>query len=90
MGATWATDVACVLLLIRIVYEEHEGENLEPVVHSKQKFFSFFTAFGTIVFAFGGHPAFPTFQADMRNKADFKWAVMLGYLSRSLLITLNY
>ena len=44
-------------------------------------FTSFFMAFGTICFAFGGHPAFPTFQADMINQKHFGRAVLLGYLS---------
>lgn len=79
VGATCATAIACILLLIRMLYEEHKGDSPTNVIHSRQEFVSFFTAFGTIVFAFGGHPAFPTFQADMRNKADFKWAVLLGY-----------
>jgi vesicular inhibitory amino acid transporter len=66
-------------LLVRVVEDK---DKIPHVQHSKQHFFSFFTAFGTIVFAFGGHPAFPTFQADMKNKADFKWAVLLGYMSK--------
>ncbi|XP_052089874.1 uncharacterized protein LOC127726532 [Mytilus californianus] len=78
VGATLATGLACILLLARIIQDKDKhGTTVE---HSKQEFTSFFTAFGTIVFAFGGHPAFPTFQADMRNKADFKWAVLLGYM----------
>lgn len=77
VGATLATAFACILLLARVIQDKGKVPHVE---HSEQKFFTFFTAFGTIVFAFGGHPAFPTFQADMKNKADFKWAVLLGYM----------
>lgn len=80
VGATLATGLACILLLARIIQDK--DKHGDTVVHSEQEFTSFFTAFGTIVFAFGGHPAFPTFQADMKNKADFKWAVLLGYMSK--------
>lgn len=77
VGATIATAIACVLLLVRVVEDK---DKVPHVQHSKPDFFSFFTALGTIVFTFGGHPAFPTFQVDMKNKADFKWAVLLGYM----------
>lgn len=76
VGATAATGTACVILLANIIKDESSHTFLvEPV-----DFTSFFMAFGTICFAFGGHPAFPTFQADMRNQKNFGKAVLLGYL----------
>ncbi|KAK3097482.1 hypothetical protein FSP39_010023, partial [Pinctada imbricata] len=77
VGATGATALACVLLLIRMGMDKG---NVHPVQHDSTKFTPFFMAFGTIVFAFGGHPAFPTFQTDMKRPKDFKWAVLLGYM----------
>lgn len=77
VGATLATAVACVLLVIKVAMEDGAWD---PVLHSTTEFEPFFMAFGTIVFAFGGHPAFPTFQTDMKKPGDFKWAVLLGYL----------
>ncbi|KAJ8315272.1 hypothetical protein KUTeg_007422 [Tegillarca granosa] len=78
VGATIATSIACIILTINVGID---SKTSDPVEHSPQEFMTFFTAFGTIVFAFGGHPAFPTFQADMRRTKDFKWAVLLGYIS---------
>lgn len=40
---------------------------------------SFATAFGTILFAFGGASAFPNFQNDMKEKEKFPKAVMFGF-----------
>ncbi|XP_060063323.1 uncharacterized protein LOC132543823 [Ylistrum balloti] len=79
VGATIATAIACVVLITNIGLESKDKVD-EPVIHNKIKFLDFFTAFGTIVFAFGGHPAFPTFQNDMKKQKEFKWAVFLGYL----------
>lgn len=56
-------------------------ERVGALIHSEVDFTSFSVAFGTICFGFGGHPAFPTFQADMRKQNNFGWAVLLGYLS---------
>lgn len=53
-----------------------------PVIHGQITFETLSVAFGTICFGFGGHPAFPTFQADMRRQKDFGWAVLIGYLSK--------
>ncbi|XP_062577099.1 uncharacterized protein LOC134238969 [Saccostrea cucullata] len=77
VGATLATAVACILLIIKVALDEG---TYDPILHSKTEFEPFFMAFGTIVFAFGGHPAFPTFQTDMKKPSDFKWAVTLGYI----------
>ncbi|XP_048769154.1 uncharacterized protein LOC125675475 isoform X2 [Ostrea edulis] len=77
VGATVATALACVLLIINVAMDKG---TYNPVLHSRTEFEQFFMAFGTIVFAFGGHPAFPTFQTDMRKPSDFKWAVLMGYI----------
>ena len=39
-------------------------------------------AFGTICFAYGGHPGFPTFQADMKQPEKFGKAIFLAYMSK--------
>ena len=77
VGATAATGTACVILLVNIIEDKSHNTFVEAPVD----FTSFFMAFGTICFAFGGHPAFPTFQADMINQKHFGRAVLLGYLS---------
>ncbi|KAL3882288.1 hypothetical protein ACJMK2_028650 [Sinanodonta woodiana] len=77
VGATCATAVACVILVANMIKDK---PNHPTVEHSNPDFLSFFTAFGVICFAFGGHPAFPTFQTDMRNQKHFGRAVLVGYL----------
>lgn len=52
-------------------------------MHTDVDVISFFTAYGTICFAYNGHPCFPTFQSDMKNPKQFGKALILGYLSKS-------
>ena len=81
VGATAATGTACVILLANIIKDKDDHTFIEAPID----FTSFFMAFGTICFAFGGHPAFPTFQADMKNQRNFGKAVLFGYLSKYVL-----
>ncbi|EGT31378.1 hypothetical protein CAEBREN_28936 [Caenorhabditis brenneri] len=53
-----------------------------PSLEAKQ----FTLAYGTIVFAFGGHGAFPTIQHDMANPGQFNKSVISSYI----LITIVY
>ena len=41
-------------------------------------FESFFLAFGTILFCFGGMAAFPTIQADMKEPRKFTHSVLIA------------
>ena len=53
---------------------------LPPVQHSNPTFSGFFSAFGTILFAFGGASIFPTIQVDMKNTDEFPKAVAIGII----------
>lgn len=78
VGAVVSTSIACCLILANIV---HDGQKLQPATYPPLQFDSFFMAFGTICFAFGGHPAFPTFQTDMKEPEKFGRAIFIAYFS---------
>ncbi|XP_071495864.1 uncharacterized protein [Diadema antillarum] len=75
IGAMGATSIACLLMFIQILMDIPE----EPPSHTSPSFVSFFIAFGTIIFAFGGHAAFPTIQHDMNDPRQFPKSVFLAY-----------
>lgn len=58
------------------------------VTHNEVDLRKFALAFGTILFSFGGAPAFPTIQHDMRVTADFPKAIFLGFFG--MLGTIEY
>ncbi|XP_071941763.1 uncharacterized protein [Antedon mediterranea] len=76
VGAMSATVLACLLMFVQILMDIKI--NPEPQ-HSNTTFKKFFVAFGTILFAFGGHAAFPTIQHDMKRPSNFKWGVIWSY-----------
>ena len=49
-----------------------------PITHANPSFVSFFNAFGTILFAFGGASCFPNIQVDMKNPDKFPVSVVAG------------
>ncbi|XP_045159616.2 uncharacterized protein LOC123525011 [Mercenaria mercenaria] len=77
-AATLATSAASIILFVSVLYNGRDVD-ISEVVHTKIDVISFFTAYGTICFAFNGHPAFPTFQSDMANPKKFGSALILGY-----------
>ncbi|KAK7478884.1 hypothetical protein BaRGS_00029865 [Batillaria attramentaria] len=77
VGATTATSLACIILVITMGVD---AKDAPPLVHREVDLLSFATAFGTICFAFGGHPTFPTFQTDMREPDKFGRSCLFAYL----------
>lgn len=76
VAATVATSIACVVIVANVSVDAQDAPRaFQPDLDAK----SFFMAFGTICFAFGGHPGFPTFQADMRQPEKFGKAIFLAY-----------
>ena len=49
-----------------------------------------FTAFSSIMFAFGGASTFPTIQADMKERSKFPIAALLGCGGKLLDINANF
>ncbi|VDO73062.1 unnamed protein product [Heligmosomoides polygyrus] len=81
---TWAVVIAmittsCAVVLIVIGasldYGLCSGYTGMPSYQPK----NFFLALGTLLFAYGGHSAFPTIQHDMRNPAEFTKSVILAF-----------
>ena len=46
-------------------------------------------AFSTIMFAFAGASTFPTIQADMKHKDQFKWSAIIACTSKQLFLMKN-
>ncbi|GFG32693.1 hypothetical protein Cfor_05159 [Coptotermes formosanus] len=77
IGALLTTAFACIFIFAQIV---KDGLDLtESVKHNSHGFRSFFLAFGTILFSFGGASTFPTIQNDMVQKRKFSTSVIIGF-----------
>uniref|UniRef100_A0A914WP92 Amino acid transporter transmembrane domain-containing protein n=1 Tax=Plectus sambesii TaxID=2011161 RepID=A0A914WP92_9BILA len=71
------TSGACILIVV--------GSQLDAPTCRHEAYFpsfslnTFFLGYGTIVFAFGGHAAYPTIQHDMKKPRQFHLSSMLAY-----------
>ena len=81
--ATAATATSSFILFGAVLYHG-SGVNISDVRHTNVDVITFFTAYGTICFAYNGHACFPTFQSDMKNPKHFGKALFLGYSSKPL------
>ena len=79
VAAVVATSIACVVAFANILHDSAISDL--PAFYPNLNFNDFFMAFGTICFAYGGHPGFPTFQADMKEPEKFGKAIFLAYMS---------
>jgi len=77
VGALITTVTACVLIMVNVGME---GAKLEAVEYPPASASGFFQAFGSIMFAFAGASTFPTIQADMRDRSQFKYAAIFAIL----------
>ncbi|VDM57812.1 unnamed protein product [Angiostrongylus costaricensis] len=71
------TSCAVVLIIIgsSLDYELCSSHTAMPPYNPR----NFFLALGTLLFAYGGHSAFPTIQHDMKNPAEFTKSVILAF-----------
>ncbi|RUS74070.1 hypothetical protein EGW08_018177, partial [Elysia chlorotica] len=76
LGAFASIGVACILLLIAMGQDARE---LSPSYHSPFRWTTFLMSFGTIFFAFGAHPSFPTFQSDMKQPKKFDRVLIFAF-----------
>uniref|UniRef100_A0A914EE17 Amino acid transporter transmembrane domain-containing protein n=1 Tax=Acrobeloides nanus TaxID=290746 RepID=A0A914EE17_9BILA len=78
IGAMITTSIAVSLIVYGALMDSKvcmEHVNYPDIHLSK-----FFMSFGTVMFAYGGHGAFPTIQHDMRRPYHFKRSVFLAFL----------
>ena len=74
-----STSLASILLLVQILMDM--PSDMSTVTHRAPSFQSFFLAFGTMLFAFGGLAIFPSIQNDMREPKRFGVSVLGGFAS---------
>ncbi|XP_054154352.1 uncharacterized protein LOC128952915 [Oppia nitens] len=77
-GAIGTTILGLILLIVQIIIDAPTFK--DKANHDSPTFSNFFLGFGTIVFAFGGAAAFPTFQNDMKDRTKFPIAVVVGFI----------
>ncbi|KAG8184418.1 hypothetical protein JTE90_004588 [Oedothorax gibbosus] len=75
--ALGTTVTACILLTIEIAKEAPKAIDVQ---YPPPTVLSFFLAFGTMLFAFGGAASFPTFQNDMKDRNKFTKAAVFGFV----------
>ncbi|EDV26356.1 uncharacterized protein TRIADDRAFT_22725 [Trichoplax adhaerens] len=73
------TITAVILIFINLMLIAPAPQDLASVPQAPVTFTSFFFAFGAILFAYGGHAAFPTVQHDMREPSKFKQSILISY-----------
>ncbi len=80
VGAMIATTLAVIIIVVGALIDAPTCAHIadRPPI----KYDRFFLAFGTIMFAYGGHAVFPTIQHDMRNPFKFNRSVWLAYFSQ--------
>ena len=72
------TSIACVLIIIKSSWDWPSSLSNVPKFHVTVE--SFFTAFGTIAFAFGGATLFPTYQSHMKKPEKFTTSATAAFL----------
>uniref|UniRef100_A0AC35U783 Aa_trans domain-containing protein n=1 Tax=Rhabditophanes sp. KR3021 TaxID=114890 RepID=A0AC35U783_9BILA len=78
IGAMITTTIAVGLIIYGAVgdYKTCSIHNNYPSI----EYSKFFMTFGTVMFAYGGHGAFPTIQHDMKKPYHFTRSVLLAFL----------
>ncbi|XP_064489802.1 uncharacterized protein LOC135401363 isoform X1 [Ornithodoros turicata] len=73
-GALGATLLACIVVIVVCVIDILDP-NFPRAEYETPTFYTFFRAFGIIMFSYGGTSQFPTIQNDMRRRSRFPMAV---------------
>jgi amino acid permease len=75
-----ATSIAIIILLVIMGLDAKH--NHDDVRHTKIQPLGFASSFGTMLYSFGGHAMFPTFQTDMKEPRKFGTSCRIAYLSK--------
>ena len=76
------TVVACVLIVIQALLDHHETTELAEIDYPFPSVEGSIKAFASIMFAFAGASTFPTIQADMKHKDQFKISAIMACTSK--------
>ncbi|PAV72027.1 hypothetical protein WR25_22459 [Diploscapter pachys] len=93
--AAGSSSLAAILLLIGAIHDAPVCS--QDVPHRDYNFHEACMAYGTLLFAYGGHSIFPTIQMDMKKPVHFAKSIIVGftivtiyYISVSLTSVLIY
>ena len=88
------TVIACVCVVIQALIDHRNitegalaGMN-KAVEYPDPSWIGIIKAFSTIMFAFAGASTFPTIQADMKHKHQFKWSAIIACTSKRFFLIL--
>ena len=91
LTALLTTTTVCILCLMEFPREANSnlvpGCTLAPGTpppHLSPTIFTSLSGFATIIYAFGGAPIFPSIQADMTDRSQFKYSVIASHGSKFL------
>ena len=76
--ATVSTSTACILIVVKCIIDWPGDFDKVPKFEVTVE--SFFRAFGTIAFAFGGTSLFPSYQADMKKPEKFTKSAVSAFV----------
>ncbi len=77
--ALLTTVIACVMIITQAGIDA-PAKKEEGLYYPSPTVSSFFLAFGSILFAFGGASSFPTIQNDMIDKSQFEKSVNIAFV----------
>ena len=81
MAALLTTVVACICIFIQAGIDA-PAKKEDGLYYPSPTASSFFLAFGSILFAFGGASSFPTIQNDMIDKTQFERSVNFAFVGK--------
>ena len=84
VGALLTTVAACILIIIQALLDHHETTFDGKVNYGSPTLEGSIKAFASIMFAFAGASTFPTIQADMKHKDQFKISAIIACTSKRL------